>query len=562
MSNPTARPGRTEARVKPIRSEGQWALGYREPLNATERLKRDDDGLRVKERVLDRYAGHGFASIDPNDLRGRFRWYGLYTQRRQGIPGGRTAALAPEELEDEFFMLRVRIPGGRLTTAQLRTVGELSERYARDTADITNRHNIQLHWVRIEDVPDIWARLEEVGLSTTEACGDTPRNMLGCPVAGVAEDEVIDASAALASLAPYVGDPTFSNLPRKYKTAVSGCAQHCTIHEINDVAFVGVVGPDGEAGFDLWVGGGLSTNPMFGQRVGVFVRADQVAEVWVGVTSIFRDYGYRRSRAKARLKFLMADWGPERFREVLETEYLKEPLPDGVPIAPPTSPYRDHVGIHRQRDGRYYLGLAPTVGRMSGRLLQEVSQLAERHGSRRAATTIEQKLIVLDVPEDEVEPLAAALDAIGLPCRPSGFRRQTMACSGLQFCKLAIVDTKDRAGVVIDELERRLPGWDLPITININGCPNSCARIQTGDVGLRGQIVTDEDGEQAEGFQVTLGGTLTGEVGFGRKVRGLRATGAGLPDYLERILRRYAEQRLPDDSFASWARRVDESELR
>ncbi|MEX0427997.1 nitrite/sulfite reductase [Nocardioides sp. DS6] len=559
MTEPSGRPARAPKRP---RSEGQWALGYHEPLNATERFKRDDDGLRVKERVLDRYAHQGFASIDPSDLRGRFRWYGLYTQRRQGIPGGRTASLSPEELEDEFFMLRVRIPGGSLTTEQLRTIGEVSTQYARDTADITNRHNIQLHWVRIEDVPAIWGRLEAVGLSTTEACGDTPRNMLGCPVAGVAEDEVIDGSAALASLAPYVGDPRFSNLPRKYKTAVSGCAQHCTIHEINDVAFVGVVGPDGEPGFDLWVGGGLSTNPMFGRRVGVFVAADRVADVWVGVTSIFRDYGYRRSRGKARLKFLMADWGPQRFREVLETEYLKEPLPDGVAPQPPTSPYRDHVGIHRQKDGRYYLGLAPRTGRMSGTLLQQVADAAEQHGSGRVATTIEQKLIVLDVPGDRVEALATRLDALGLPSRPSGFRRQVMACSGIEFCKLAIVDTKGRAATVIEELERRLPGWDLPVTININGCPNSCARIQTGDIGLRGQIVTTDEGEPVEGFQITLGGSLTAEVGFGRKVRGLRSTAAELPDYLERVLRRYADQRLPDDSFASWARRVDEAELR
>lgn len=545
-----------------IRSEGQWAHGYREPLNATERLKRDDDGLAVRQRVIDAYAKRGFSSIDPTDLRGRFRWYGLYTQRRPGIDGGRTAALSAEELEDEYFMLRVRIGGGRLTTTQLRTIGELSQRYARDSADITNRQNIQLHWVRIEDVPTIWEGLADIGLLTTEACGDTPRNMLGCPVAGVAADEIIDGTPALESLRPFVGDPRFSNLPRKYKTAVSGCAQHCTLHEINDTAFVGVIGPDGTPGYDLWIGGGLSTNPMFGQRLGAFVAADQVAETWVGVTSIFRDYGYRRSRAKARLKFLLADWGSERFRKVLETEYLLRDLPDGPPPAPPTSPRRDHVGIHQQADGRYFVGLAPTVGRVSGSLLVAVADLAETHGSRRVHTTIEQKLIVLDVAEQHLDSLTAGATQLGLTARPSTFRRQTMACTGIQFCKLAIVNTKDRAAQLIEELERRLPDFDHPVTINVNGCPNSCARIQTGDIGLRGQLVTRPDGSQVEGFQIQLGGGLSGEIGFGRKIRGLRQTAEDLPDYLERLLRRFDAERGPAESFGEWARRADPAALR
>jgi len=552
------RPTRRRAAARP---EGQWAHGLREPLNPTERFKRDDDGLAVRQRVIDIYSKQGFASIDPSDLRGRFRWYGLYTQRRQGIDGGRTASLEPEELEDEYFMLRVRIPGGQVTTEQLRMIGDLSTRYARDAADITNRQNIQLHWVRIEDVPAIWEGLESVGLSTTEACGDTPRNMLGCPLAGVAADEVLDGSAALGSLGQFVGDPRFSNLPRKYKTAISGCAQHCTVHEINDLAFVGVHGPDGTPGFDLWVGGGLSTNPMFGQRLGAFVAEDQVAAVWVAVTSLFRDYGYRRSRNKARLKFLVADWGPERFRHVLEKEYLDAALPDGPPPAAPSDPRRDHVGAHRQKDGRNYLGLAPRVGRVSGTLLTRVAELAEAHGSQRVRTSIEQKLIILDIPDSQLEDLSVALDGIDLPSRPSTFRRQTMACTGIEFCKLAIVNTKDRAMTVVEELERRLPDFDAPFTLNINGCPNSCARIQTGDVGLRGQIVTTADGEQVEGFHVQLGGGLSAQTGFGRKVRGLKVTATELPEYLERVLRRYQGSRQPEESFAAWVTRSDDTDL-
>ncbi len=548
-------------RAATTRGEGQWARGYREPLNDTERFKRDDDGLQVRDRILNIYAKHGYASIDPSDLRGRFRWYGLYTQRRPGIDGGRTAGMAPEQLEDQYFMLRVRIPGGQLDTRQLQVIGELSQRYGRDVADITNRQNIQLHWVRIEDVPAIWEQLETVGLSTTEACGDTPRNMLGCPVAGIAEDEIIDGTAALQALAPFVGDPAYSNLPRKYKTAISGCAQHCTVHEINDVGFVGVQGPDGTPGFDLWVGGGLSTNPMFARRLGVFIAPDRVAETWVAVTSLFRDHGYRRLRSRARLKFLVADWGPEKFRHVLESEYLGGPLPDGPAPAASTDARRDHVGVHRQKDGRFYLGLAPLVGRMSGSLLAHIAQLAERHGSTRIRTTIEQKIIILDVPEHEVAALSAALDAVGLPVRPSTFRRQTMACTGIEFCKLAIVNTKDRAGDVIAELERRLPSFDTPLTINFNGCPNSCARVQTADIGLRGQIVTTADGRSVEGFHVQLGGALSAAAGFGRKVRGLKVAADDLPDYIERLLTRYQAANSGGESFAAWVARATAEDL-
>src|SRR6266550_7920937 len=305
--------------TKRKRGEGQWALGYREPLNKNEENKRNDDGLNVRQRIIDIYAKRGFDSIDPADLRGRFRWFGLYTQRRPGIDGGKTAILEPEELDDEYFMLRVRIPGGRLSNTQLRTVATVATEFGRDVADVTDRQNVQLHWIRIEDVPEIWRRLEAVGLDSTEACGDTPRVIHGCPLAGVAADETLDATGALRAVRDrYIGDPAFSNLPRKYKSSISGCARHCTNHEINDVAFVGVAGPDGEPGFDLWVGGGLSTNPRFAERLGAFVEPDRVGEVWAGVTGVFRDYGYRRSRTHARLKFLLADWGTERFRQVLE----------------------------------------------------------------------------------------------------------------------------------------------------------------------------------------------------------------------------------------------------
>ena len=551
------------AGIKRKRGEGQWALGYREPLNKNEETKRNDDGLNVRQRIIDIYSKYGFDSIDPADLRGRFRWYGLYTQRRPGIDGGKTAVLEPEELDDRYFMLRVRIDGGRLSNDQLRVIAYISRRYARGTADVTDRQNIQLHWIEIENVPDIWEALESVGLSTTEACGDTPRVILGCPLAGIDANEIIDGTAEIAAIGEqYIGDAAFSNLPRKFKSAISGCPAQCAIHEINDIAFVGVVKPNGETGYDLWVGGGLSTNPMIGKRLGAFVRPGQVAEVWAGVTGLFRDYGYRRLRHRARIKFLVADWGPEKFREVLEKEYLGYALPDGPAPDTPRDGIRDHVGVHPQRDGNYYVGFAPVVGRLSADALDVIADLAGRYGSGRVHTTTEQKMVILDVPPERTEELVAELDAAGLPARPSAFRRHTMACTGIEFCKLAIVETKATAAGLIAELERRVPELDAPITVNVNGCPNSCARIQIADIGLKGQLVLDANGNQVEGFQVHLGGGLGLDAGFGRKLRGHKVTAAGLADYVERVTRNYLVQRTDGERFAQWVVRADEEALK
>jgi sulfite reductase (ferredoxin) len=561
----TATPRTTPARRK--RGEGQWALGYREPLNKNEESKKNDDGLNVRQRIIDVYAKQGFDSIDPADLRGRFRWFGLYTQRKPGIDGGKTAVLEPEELDDRYFMLRIRIDGGQLSSEQLRVIGDISNNYARGTADVTDRQNIQLHWIEIEDVPAIWEALENVGLNTTEACGDTPRVILGCPLAGIDADELLDATPEISAVTErYVGDPAFSNLPRKFKSSISGCSTQCTNHEINDIAFQAVRHPEtGEVGYDLWVGGGLSTNPMLGKRLGAFVRPDQVAEVWAGVTSVFRDYGYRRLRHRARIKFLVADWGRERFREVLEKEYLGYALPDGPAPQPPPGGVRDHVGVHTQRDGRNYVGFAPKVGRLNGDTLHAIAALADSYGSGRVRTTTEQKMVILDVPADKTAALVAALAEAGLPAEPSVFRRHTMACTGIEFCKLAIVETKGRATDLIAELERRLPDFTEPVTINVNGCPNSCARIQTADIGLKGSLVTGPDGKQTEGFQIHLGGSLGGgdgsSSGFGRKVRGLKTTAEDLPDYVERVLRRFAANRKDDETFSQWTFRAADEDL-
>ena len=544
------------------RSNGQWAVDGTAPLNHNEEFKAEDNGLNVRERILDTYAQQGFDSIPDDDLFGRMRWWGLYTQRAPGHDAGRTGQLSDKELSDRFFMQRIRVDGRILSTDQVRTLAGISQDFARNTLDITDRQNVQYHWIRIEDVPEMWRRLDAVGLDTVSACGDTPRPFLGSPVAGIAADEIIDPTPLIEEIRErFVGRPEFTNLPRKFKTAITGHPSLDVAHEINDVSFVGVVHPELGAGYDLWVGGGLSTAPRFAERLGVFVRPEEAADVWAGVTSIFRDYGYRRLRNKARLKFLMADWGPEKFRQVLQDEYLHRELPDG-PAATSNGTPADHIGVHDQKDGRKYVGFAATVGRVGGDNFAKIADLAEAAGSRRVSLTPHQKLLVLDVDPERVDDLVEAMAEIGLQADPGPFRRATMACTGIEFCKLAFVETKGLAARVIDDLEQRFDGVPIhpPVSLHINGCPNSCARIQIADIGLKGQLLGDEFG-----FQIHLGGGLASaqrdEAGLGRTVRGLKVSSDDLPGYVDRVVRRFLDQRQGAETFSAWVARSDDKEF-
>lgn len=548
------------AKPRAKKPQGQWLIDGTAPLNHDEEIKQASPVLDVKQRVIDTYSKGGIDSIDREDLYPRFKWLGLYTQRKQNL-GGEFTGEDNKVLEDKYFMMRIRFDGGICSTAQARAVGELSRDYARSTVDLTDRQNIQFHWVRIEDVPAIWEKLEANGLNTWDACGDVPRVILGSPVAGIAKDEIIDATPAIRQIQEIVTAEEFQNLPRKFKSAISGNARQDVVHEINDLAFIGVEHPELGPGFECYVGGGLSTNPMLAQSLGAFVTLEQVPDVWSNVVRIFRDYGYRRLRNRARLKFLVAEWGVEKFRQILEEDYLGYRLPDG-PHAPNNLVDRDHIGVHEQKDGNVYIGVKPTLGHMSGEQLIALADLAEKYGVTDLRFTPFKEVLLLGVAPDTAANLQADLEEMGLYSKPSEFRRGLLSCTGLEYCKLAHVTTKSRAIELADELEERFGDLDSPITISLNGCPNACARHQVSDIGLKGQMVDNGHGEKVEGFQVHLGGTIGEGANFGRKLRGHKVLSSELTEYVARVVQRFVDKREGAETFRDWVARADEEDLR
>jgi precorrin-3B synthase len=522
-----------------------------------EHIKSRKDGLDVLADIY-RYAELGFDAIEPDDL-ALFRWYGIYTQRSQeaaesGEPG-------PSEQTDGHFMLRIKFPNGVVSSEQLRTIGRLSETYGRGMGDITTRQNIQLHWLRIEDLPVVLDELNAVGLSFTQACGDVWRNVVGCPLAGIDGHELIDSRPLVAELErTFVGDRRFSNLPRKFKVSVSGCLHRCAQHEINDIGLVAVE-REGVVGYDVWVGGGLGASARMGRRLDVFALADEAADVCLAITEIFRDEGKRTKRTRARIKFLVDEWGVERLRAEVERKLGRE-LATSVAPADPIDPHRDHIGIHPQaQPGLYSLGGVTLRGRFTAEQMIGVADVADRFGSGAVRCTNRQNVIVLDVPDAAVEEAAASLADIGLPTEASSFRRGIISCTGTQFCKLAIVETKDRAAELITHLERRVGDLEGSIRINLNGCPNACAQYQIADIGLQGGIARLADGSRVQGFILHIGGRLGEDAGFGRRVSSKAMPADDVKYAVERIVRAYKAERSPGAGFADWSAEQSDARL-
>jgi sulfite reductase (ferredoxin) len=525
-----------------------------------ERLKRALNPWEAYAEIQ-RFAREGHRSIPP-EWATYFRWWGIYSQGDgAGVVGGRGG----EGRSVPSFMVRIRIPGGALAAHQLRAIAGLAERHARGVADLTVRQNVQLHWVAVEDLPAVFETLWRAGITTLGACGDVTRNVTGCPVAGVDADELIDASSLVQEATRLLnGNPDFYNLPRKYKVAIAGCRSWCTYPEINDVGVTAVKHPiTGEVGFTVRVGGGLSTDPHLGVRLDAFVRARQVVPVVRAVSEIFRDSeSLRQNREKARLKFLFLaqGWTAVRFLTAVE-ERLGARLEPGVPDDPPTDVYRDHVGIHPQKqEGLCYVGLPVVRGRASAVQLREVAAMAERFGSGQLRTTTMQNLLVLDVPRARAGALARELAAIGFPLDASPFRRGTVACTGSEFCKLALTETKGFAQRLVAELEKRLPGFDRDVRLNVTGCPNSCGQHWIADIGIEGKKLR-VGGALVDAYYFCVGGSVGRHQAVGRPV-GYRAPAAEVPEAIERLLRRYLDGRRPGEGFRQFASRHTDEELR
>ncbi len=526
-----------------------------------ERLKRELNPWEAYGEIL-RFAREGHAAIPPAWLNTYFRWWGLYTQ---GDGVGAVGGKGGEGRAVPYFMVRIRIPNGFLLAPQLRTIADLAERYARGVADLTVRQNIQLHWVRIEDVPAIFEALGRVRLHTLGACGDDTRNITGCPLAGVDADEVVDASPLVqAATRLLVGNPAFYNLPRKYKISITGCRVWCSYPEINDVGLTALRDPaSGEVGFSVRVGGGLSTAPHLGVRLDAFVRWPEVLPVVRAITEIFRDSEVlRQDREKARLKFLFLrhGWTAAHFQAELERR-LGFALAPAVPEEPPEDVYRDHVGIHPQRQPGYcYAGIAILRGRATPAELRAAAAAAETYGSGELRTTAMQNLLILHVPRARTAALARDLEAAGLRLEASPFWRGTIACTGTEFCKLALTETKGFARWVVEELERRLPGFGEQVKLHITGCPNSCGQHWIADIGIEGKK-TKVDGRLVDAYYFCLGGAVGRHQATARPV-GYRIPAAEVPEAIERLLRSYLAERRPGENFRQFCARHTDAELR
>ena len=528
-----------------------------------ERLKRAMNPWEGLDEIR-RFAREGFDSIPPEWIGTYFRWWGVYTQ---GDGAGVTGGQGGVGRALQRFMVRIRIPNGIMSSHQLRAIADLTRRYANGIADLTVRQNIQLHWVTIESLPEVLDGLWRVGLNTTGACGDVVRNVTGCPVAGVDADEIIDASPLVLETSQLLaGNSKFYNLPRKFKISIAGCHSWCSYPEINDIGLTAItrtVGGKKEVGFSLRVAGGLSAEPYLGARLDAFVQQGQVVPVIKGIAELFRDSEVlREHRERARLKFLFLrhGWTAEQFLDELH-QRIGFRLDPAVEEHPPDDVYRDHVGIHAQKQpGLSYVGAVVLRGRITADQMQSAADVAERYASGELRATTMQNLLVVNVPTINSDALANELDAIGFQVSGSAFARGAVACSGTEFCKLAITETKSFSRWLVEEMEERLPGFDQHLKLHVTGCPNSCGQHWIADVGIEGKKIK-VDGGLADAYYFCVGGALGLHQSTARPV-GYRCLATEVPDALERLLDRYLSDRNPGENLRRFFSRHSDSELR
>lgn len=517
----------------------QWKWADDPSLNKMELTKLEKDGLDVIETIVNTYSKEGFQSIESSDM-DRFKWAGVYQQRPK----------------DGHFMMRVRIPGGLLNSEQARVLAKIAEDYGRDLVDVTTRQAVQFHWLTVESLADIFDRLAAVGLSSFEACGDCPRTIMGNPLAGIDPHEVLDTRPLVAELEKFfLLNREFSNLPRKYKMSISANIHNAAHAQINDLAFTPAkktIAGEEVIGFHVWVGGGLSAKPYLAKKLDVFCRPEEVVKVAEGVTTLFRDYGYRQKRTHARLKFLVADWGAEKFKEEL-VKLVGELEPQGEDLLQGWNGGYFY-GIHEQKQkGLYYAGLSVPVGRMDASELVELARLADEYGDGTIGTCNTQNVLIRNIPKDKIAAFQAEpLIVNRFKLQPNTFVGYAVSCTGTEYCNLAIVETKERMRALALYLDETVE-LDTPLRIHMIGCPNSCGQRQIGDIGLQGALVKTPSG-MVEAFDIHVGGTLE-EPQFNRKLNA-RITVDKLGPFLAQLITLYKADRLEGEPYWRYVERV------
>lgn len=522
-----------------------------------ERIKAERNPWEMLPDII-RFSREGFDSIPADDLNTRMRWWGMYTQ---GDGNGKFGEAV------QRFMARIRLANGQIYAHQLRTIADLAERYGNGLADVTNRQNFQLHWLRIEDIPDFIFSLQRAGLTTLAACGDDTRNVTGCPLAGIDADEICDASPLAHDITRFlVGNADFYNLPRKYKISITGCRDWCTYPEINDLGITAaerVRKRVREFGFTFRAGGGLSTEPHFGAKLNAFIPWHLVVPAVHAVSQIYRDSdGLRQNRNRARLKYLFIEhgWTAEQFLGEMERRLGFEFEP-AAPEQVPLRVHRDHVGVHPQKQpGLHYVGLSILAGRTNAEQLRNLATLADKYGDGSLRATATQNLVIINVPERNLAPLTDDLITLGFRIEGSPFHRGIEACTGSEFCKLALTETKGFARTLTEELERRLPDFQEDLKLNIAGCPNACGQHWIADIGFQGVRVKGESGVSIEAYDVMIGGNTGADPAFARRIK-YRVPAAQAADAIERLLTTYRADRLPGEAVQSFVKRQSDESL-
>src|SRR3954471_1789057 len=517
-----------------------WELVYKR--NPVERLKRDKAPVAIRDE-LPALIAQGYESVAEEDIV-RLQWWGLYHDKPK----------------IGTFMLRVKVPAGQISPSHLRAVGEVSNLYGKGDGELSTRQNIQLHWLELAKLPDVFAHLEAAGLTTAGGCGDTVRNITGCPVQGIAGDELFDASPIVESAADlFYGNPDWANLPRKHKYSISACADRCNAPEINCISLIGTVTDDGREGFGVHVGGGLSSVPRIARDMGVFIPKEQANEILGAITSVWsEDLKYRVSRVKARLKFMVDDIGPEGIRERVETK-LDRKLEDydlpKIDVEP-----SHHLGVHAQKqEGLSYIGVPVHLGLISGDQMIAIADLAERYGGD-VRLTRQQNFIVTGVPNDKVDEAIAEIGKIGFPLDVNPVRGNSIACTGEPHCNFSVAETKTRLGALIEKLEERFGTQIAELRLHLDGCPHACAQHWVGDLGFQGTTSRDEGGVRRQAYDIFVRGSLGPEPEIGRSLF-RRVPTDELDAAVEGLVAGWLEHRLPGEGFVAFARRSTDDEL-